>query len=114
MPKQTRTQLPWMKHVKVGSVLRGPNGIFRIVREVTRYQDGDLRSVTVTIRSCSWTHRCYTILNYTDLRILGYRLLRVKPRKLTSDFDRKIAVSIHQPAWERPYVLDCCDVKGVS
>lgn len=106
-------QPQWMRTLRVGHVIAKPNGPYRIVRKVTRYGNGDLRSVTCVIRRCSWTHRCYTILNYTDLRILGYRRIRVKPRKLKSEFDRKVVAAIDQPCYT-PYVLTCCDVEGLS
>jgi hypothetical protein len=102
----------WMRTVQVGDTIQAPYGAPRIVREVTRRQNGRLRSVTVVIRHCSWTHRCYTILNDTDLRILGYRKLQLKRKALTSEFDEKVHASIHQPA-KAPYILDCCDVKGL-
>ena len=101
----------WMLTLKVGHVIAKPHGPYRIVRDVSRYGNGDLRSVTLAIRRCSWTHRCYTILNYTDLRIFGYRRVRVKPRTLHGTMDRKIIAAMHQPAFE-PFILTCCDVEG--
>lgn len=103
----------WMLTLKVGHVIARPNGAYRIVRSVCRYGNGDLRSVTLVIKRCSWTHRCYTILNASDLRQLGYRRIRVRPRTLRSDIDRKVAQAIQQPCWE-PYVMECCDVDGLS
>lgn len=108
-----RMQLPWMKDVVVGSVLAEGSGAWRVVREVCRYADGDLRSVTFTIRRCSWTGRCYTILGYTDLRMRGFRMVRVKPRALRTKLDRTIRRAIHQPCYE-PYAARCCDVEGVA
>lgn len=107
-----RWQLPWMRHVVVGSVLRSRSGALRVVRAVGRYQNGDLRSVSCTIRHCSWTHRCYTVINYTDLRILGYRLVRVPPRRLRSKMDRQIQTEMHQPSWAKVR-LTCCDVERI-
>lgn len=102
----------WMRTVRVGDVIQKKDSAPRIVREVTRYQDGRLRSVTVIIRHCSWTHRCYTILNYTDLRIMGYRKLRLKRKRLKTEFDQKVKAALHQPGG-RPYILTCCDVEGM-
>ena len=106
-----RTQLSWMRDVVVGSVLAGPSG-WRVVREVSRYANGDLRSVTFAIKRCSWTHRCYTIYGYNDLRQLGYRMVRVRPRALRSRMDRKIRVAIHEPSDRKS--MTCCDVEGVA
>ncbi len=108
----SRWQLPWMQAIVVGSMLRSRSGVLRVVRSVARYQNGDLRSVTCTIRHCSWTRRCYTVLNYTDLRILGYRLVRATPRRLRSRLDRQIRTEIHQAAWAKVKIR-CCDVEGI-
>lgn len=107
-----RTQLPWMKDVVVGSVLARRHGPWRVVREVCRYQNGDLRSVTFAIRRCSWTHRCYTIYGYTDLRVMGFRMVRVPPRTLRTRLDRRIHVAIHEPCTRKS--MSCCDVEGVA
>lgn len=112
-PNCLEPQPRWMLTIKVGHVIAKPKGPYRIVREVTRYANGDLRSVSLVIRRCSWTHRCYTILNYTDLRIFGYRRVRVKARKLNKEFDWKVAAAIHQRACE-PFILTCCDVEGMA
>ena len=112
-PNCLRPQPDWMMRVQVGDVIRRGDGPFRIVREVTRYGNGELRSVTLAIRRCSWTHRCYTVLSYTDLIHRGFTKVPVKPRKLTSLADRAVTAAIHQPAWE-PRLLTCCDVEGVS
>lgn len=110
-----RMQLPWMRDVVVGSVLKSGSGAWRVVREVHRYANGDLRSVTFTIRHCSWTGRCYTILGYTDLRILGYRMVPVRPVRLKGEFNQKIHAAIHQGGGPRSsYILRCCDVEGVA
>jgi len=107
-----RQQLPWMADVVVGSVLASRGGPWRVVREVNRYQNGDLRSVTFAIRRCSWTHRCYTIYGYTDLKTHGFRLVPVEPRKLRGRLDRKIYVAIHEPCTQKS--MTCCDVEGVA
>lgn len=109
---QRLPQPRWMRTVQAGDVIRRPNGPFRVVREVSRYPDGRLRSVWLVIRRCSWTHRCYTILGYTDLRILGYRRVRVKRRALRRCIDKKIQAALHERGWENS--LRCCDVEGVA
>ena len=108
-----RTQLPWMRTLQVGDVLAREHGPWRIVRRVSRYDDGDLRSVSFSIRRCSWTHRCYTVYWYNDLRMMGYRKIAVKRRRLTKRIDRQIAAAMNQDAWT-PYILKCCDVEGVA
>jgi hypothetical protein len=107
-------QPKWMARVRVGSVLRAGSGAMRVVRSVTRHADGRLCAVSFAIASCSWTRRCYTVVMSNDLRQRGFRMVRVKPRSLNTELDRKIAQSIAQPAWERPYVLRCCDVEGIA
>ena len=114
MASPVRQQLPWMRRVVVGSVLAGDSGTWRVVREVSRYANGDLRSVVFAIRRCSWTHRCYTILGYTDLIQRGFRMVPVRPRRLRSKLDRTIRRALHQPGYERPYAATCCDVEGVA
>lgn len=114
-PRHANCKTPqpeWMMRVKVGDVLRRFDGPFRIVREVSRYKNGELRSVTFAIRRCSWTGRCYTIYGNVDLRVLGYRLVQVKRRKLTSKMDRKIHRAIHEPCTQKS--LTCCDVEGIA
>lgn len=66
-------QPKWMLTLKVGEVIARPNGAWRIVRDLSRYANGELRSVCLVIRRCSWTRRCYTYLNANDLRTFGYR-----------------------------------------
>lgn len=105
-------QPSWMRGLKVGDVIRKGDGPFRVVRELMRRRDGRLYSVSLTIRRCSWTHRCYTILNATDLRQQGYRQVRVRRRPLRKRIDRAILKAIHEPAWQKS--LTCCDVESVS
>lgn len=107
-----RNQLPWMADVVVGSVLRSRSGAWRVVREVNRYRNGDLRSVTFAIKHCSWTHRCYTIYGYTDLRAMGYSMVPVKPRALRTRLDKRINRAIHEPCTQKS--MTCCDVEGVA
>ena len=114
-PKPLR-QPGWMAEVRVGSVLRAPNGVLRVVRRLRRYQDGRLWVVWFTIRRCSWTGRCYTIYTATDLRGRGYTLPRARRRRLRSAIDRRILAAMrtsdkgHRNG-RRPR---CCDVEGVA
>jgi hypothetical protein len=111
-PYNPKPQPAWMARVVVGSVLASGDGPWRVVREVTRYNGGRLRSVTFAIRRCSWTHRCYTVVHYNDLIQRGFRLVPVKPRQLRSRIDRRIDVAIHEPCTEKS--MTCCDVEGVA
>lgn len=104
---------PWMNRVVKGSVLQFGKS-FRIVRRATRYKHGKnagrLRSVTLSIKRCSWTTRCYTIMTYNDLY---YRKAKFTGTlvKLNSQIDKKIEKEIISNS--RPK-LTCCDVDGVS
>lgn len=103
-------QPEWMSRVRVGSVIRERSGVLRIVRKLSRFDNGDLRNVYLTIRRCSWTGRCYTVCGYTDLRLRGVTLLPVVV-KLNDEFDARIAAAMDQPGGQ-PYILRCCDVIG--
>lgn len=108
-----RTQLPWMTDLRVGDVIAREHGSWRIVRKVTRYRNGELRSVTLAIRVCSWTRRCYTILGYTDLRVLGYRRV-ARNAKLDGPLDGRFQRAINEPCSQRPYALSCQEVRGIA
>ena len=102
-----------MRTLKVGDVIARPHGAWRIVREVSRYKNGDLRAVSLLIRRCSWTHRCYTVYGYNDLRMMGFRKISSAHVKLNTPFDRLAHAAIHQNASEE-YLLTCCDVEGIA
>lgn len=103
-------QLPWMKDLAVGDVLWNRSRTdARVVRSVQRYKNGDLSSVTLAIRRCSWTNRPLTTLNYTDLIFRGYERapLRVKlDRAIDRDLEHHVDV-------RNAVTITCCDVKGV-
>lgn len=107
-----RTQADWMRHVRIGDVLEDCNGTQRVVREVSHYKNGDLRCVTFAIRSCSWTGRPYTLLNYTDLRYRGFKPTGVRMR-LGSKFDWKLYGEIHSRKRWPEMELRCCDMRGI-
>ena len=106
-----RPQPRWFSRLRVGDVITN-GGAWRVVRAVSRYQNADLRSVRVVIQRCSWTHRCYTVLNAVDLRTFGYRLVPVKRRRLNKQIDKRIHIAIHEPGTKKS--LTCCDVEGVA
>jgi hypothetical protein len=105
-----------MLRLKVGDVVQERNGAWRIVRAVTRQPSGKLCAITLTIRHCSWTGRCYTVIMANDLRQRGFHPVRVRRRKLTSRFDRKIQRAIHgnEDRRVKPYSVTCCDVEGTA
>lgn len=108
--KRPRKQKPWMRTIRIGDVLEDCNGTQRVVRSVSRYKDGDLRSVTFTIRGCSWTGRCYTVLTFTDLNYRGFRPTGVR-RRMGSALDWKIHQEIRRNGRPR---MGCCDVRGIA
>jgi hypothetical protein len=103
-------QPSWMAAVKVGDVLRSGSKTLRVVRKVSRFKDGSLRSVTFSIRHCSWTRRPYTVMGYTDLRLLGYARVGAN-LKLESPLDRELALDI---ADHNRRQVTCCMVKGIA
>jgi len=109
----SRLQLDWMRTVEVGDVLQERQGAMRVVRRVTRYSNGDLATVTLAIRRCSWTRRAYTVLFYTDLRIRGFRKIARLRSPLRRPLDLKIQAAIAQNAWE-PYCATCSDARGIA
>lgn len=106
-----RKQLDWMKDVKVGDLIGKSLASVRVVRHLSRFPDGDLRCVSLVIQKCSWTHRYYTVLNYIDLRLLGFKKFG-HLKNLDSEIDRQIAKDV---SYEHRFDnrLDCCDVKGL-
>ena len=104
-----------MARIKVGSILKSRSGDLRVVRDVkhrvtTKGPWKGCRKVTVylAIRRCSWTGRCYTVMNEGDLAYLGFSYTGAR-LKLGSDIDEKIAESIESGE----YIVGCCDVRGV-
>jgi len=104
----------WFDHVKVGDVIARPGGRWRVVREVNRRRNGTLDSVTLVIQRCSWTGQCYTILNFTDLRNMGYRRISGASLRLKKcGIDAKIRQAITARGGEGKKILTCCDVVGI-
>lgn len=105
-----RMQLPWMAVVKVGDVLRSGSGTLRVVRYVSRFKDGELRTIGFAIRRCSWTHRPYTLYGYTDLKANGFTRIGAN-YSLSTELDKKIAAAI---ADHNDRSLNCCAVRGCA
>ena len=91
--------------LKVGDIIATKRGTARVIRHKSSGY------VALAIRRCSWTRRCYTLLNVNDLTHAGYRVLSQKPRRLRTKIDRLIAQDIG--ADYRILKLDCCDVVGI-
>lgn len=107
-----RPQPAWMRRVQVGSVIAERGGAWRIVRHVARDRSGRLRAVWLVIRRCSWTRRCYTVVNANDLIQRRFRLIPTSPVQLkTRGIDAKIRHALHESATHRS--LTCCDVEGL-
>lgn len=107
----------WTVRIRVADVLRARTGQLRVVRHVTHSLitgsggPPHIRtSVTFKINRCSWTRRCYTVYNSSDLRRL-YRPTRGHI-ELRKKMDRAILQEIIRPAKEKPR-LTCCDVESV-
>lgn len=99
----------WRDTVRVGDVLVSGRGTRRVVRDV--HHAGPHVFVTFTIRRCSWTGRCTTVYNRSDLRTFGYRPTGERVR-LRSRVDLEIARNIKNHRREQQ-TLDCCEVRGV-
>lgn len=91
----------------VGALIESPGRTVRVVRAVHHYAGGRAFAFCA-IRHCSWTRRCYTLLDRPILR--EYRLLSNKPRALRGALDRRIGAAIHS---RDRGAMTCCDVEGV-
>lgn len=98
----------WYRKIRIGDVLRSGGGSLRVVRDVKHFADGKT-FVHLVIKHCSWTGRCYTVLQGTDLNYMGYRRTGKRVR-LRSKLDAKIAEACRSV----PITLTCCDVEGLS
>lgn len=119
MSRPGSPQPEWMATLRVGDVLTNGRS-YRVVREVSRWHrvnrrtvagEGPLKCVAFTIKHCSWTGRCYTILCASDLLQRGFRPAGVRV-KLDKPWDAAILHEITKCA--EPASLRCCDVRGVA
>ncbi len=110
----------WLDEIQPGDVLleRGDINKLRVVRAVCRYPKGDrygrdgfVRSVTFTIKHCSWVERCYTVLGRPDLKSRKFTPSGARKQAMTT-LDKMIALDITKDSNEKR--LDCCDVKGIA
>ncbi len=108
--------MDWRDSLEVGDVITN-GGSWRIVRKVSRWsnhwsKETRVRSITLAIRHCSWTHRCYTVVTRSDLKQRGFKKVAARVQLKSSGIDAKIKAAIHQDSWE-PKLLTCCDVEGL-
>jgi len=81
----------------------------RTVRSISRYPTGELSCVTFAIRRCSWTKRCYTVMNYHDLAYQGYSWVQGVRAKMTTELDQKVNAAIR----DKEIKLSCSVARGV-
>ncbi len=103
----------WIKRIQKGDILEARSGTLRIVRSV-RHNGPSLpkTSVTFTIRHCSWTGRCYTVVNGNDLRQMRFRPVSAR-MPLRTKLDKLIEAEFGRPPGDGR-MLDCCDVRGIA
>lgn len=101
----------WIFKIKKGDVLRSGSGDLRVVRAVKIGKCHGKYYVTLAIRHCSWTRRCYTVLSGCDLLSRGFRPTRAKVA-LKNRIDKAINTELQRNPHE-PRGLTCCDVEGV-
>lgn len=105
MPYLRLKKYAWIKDISVGDILM-EGDTPRVVRSVSHT---GRTSVTFTIRHCSWTTRCYTVLNESDLRTRRFRPTG-KRKRLDAPIDRAIREAIDK----REIKMHCCDVDGID
>ena len=102
----------WIKRIRKGDILRSGSGMLRVVRAVSHHGPSIPKTnVTFSIKRCSWTGRCYTVMTGNDLRQLGYRPTRGRMR-LRGKLDLLIEGDFGASPGDTR--LTCCDVEGVS
>lgn len=120
----------WIKRIRKGDVLKTPNGVLRVVRDVTHSGPAITKTnVTFAIRHCSWTGRPYTVLNGNDLRYFGYTPTKARV-SLRKKIDRAIEHNfagrkelfqgklksypvLPDFAFPHGFETTCCDVVGI-
>ena len=108
-------RLDWRDRLVVGDVISERGGPHRIVRHVVHRKNGLLIGLNLTIRHCSWTHRCYTAVMRNDLKNRGFRKVHnVRVELKRTGIDRQISRAIGQVGGPRKsFILTCCDVEGI-
>lgn len=98
----------WRDEIQVGDVLYSKSGTPRVVRSVSKRR-GFLGCVKFTIRKCSWTGRCYTVVSRSDLKWRGFTPSGVRKTEMTL-MDKRINRAIIDYNYRK---LDCCDVRAI-
>lgn len=117
-----KPQPKWMAKLKEGDVIQAASGLQRVVRQVNMWPKhkhaNRLHSVTVVIKHCSWTGKCFTCLDEAQLNGYGYKPLGVRVTMRTR-LDRRIKSELARQnspdAKVRfgPKLLGCCEVRGI-
>lgn len=108
--KRGRMQRVWMQSVEVGDVLKNPRGSLRVVRKVTRYDNGDLRCITFAKKKCSWTGRPGAVYGFCDLRIGGWMPTGACVA-LGSEADFLLEVEL--ATYPSPPQFSCCEARDM-
>lgn len=100
----------WVRYIRKGDVLRSNgSGTLRVVRYVRHTEKHTF--VGLVIQHCSWTGRCYTIVNQHDLATRFQPTgKRVRPHNAT---DKTIEMELNYRR-AMPPILTCCDVRGLA
>lgn len=111
----------WFATLQPGHVLRFPGDVLRVVRKVGRYapkgrgsRGGTRLTVALAIRRPSWTGRCYTTYNGSDLKVLGVQLVPGVRVKLDREMDRRIGKAVHGHELWPHYSLTAREVAGIA
>ena len=107
----------WISNIRVGDILAVGDS-YRVVRDVKHSKSErhpPKTYVTFTIKRCSWTGRCYTVLTRSDLKTRGFRATGHSMR-LRRQIDAKIRKAIvgRELPKDGPYSMTCCDVEGIG
>lgn len=102
----------WLDKIQEGDILLEQGRSERVVRNAHYGKNGKLYSVTFTIKHCSWTGRCYTVLIRADLKTRRFAPTG-KKYKAKTELDTKIKEEVNNSYNPPEIKLHCCDVKGV-
>lgn len=110
-----KIQLPdWAYRIQRGDIIRKGNS-FRIVRKVSptwidkeKTKLANSTAVYLSIRRCSWTNACYTLIYLRDIVKLDYQPTGMRA-KLATEIDSQVDECINDVSRG----LSCCDVEGI-
>jgi len=112
----TLLSLDWRDTLSEGDIIRSASGDLRVVRKASYWDKpyrnrpaGMLYGVYLLIRNCSWTGKCYTVINRSDLVSRKF-----EPTGLRWESDAAFKVLLEKEMGpNKPLALHCCDVKGI-